>query len=379
MTLHERGGGDGTAAGFLDLPSLIYRDDPNWIPEDRDAVAAGFGAASPWAARGALHSVCVPRAARASVFRPRGLEIADEPAAFFGHWESTGDRSADALVMDAARALAREAGAARLYGPVNFSTGVLHCIRTGGDMRAMPYVGEPYNPPGYPDGLAALGLALCRHYIGLELAEPDIRRLASAGKPVTLELIERGYRLERLTIETWLDRLEELRDLANAVFRSNFAFEPFSRREFQVQFDTAWAGRLDPETSILALAPDGEAAGVVLCYPHYAPILVQGAGVTRVATRHVSYRTHERVLAGLSQPTTVLKTAGVSPRHRRVGLVTAMIATAARRALSRGTERILLGPMHSENVAIRRVFRHGQRAERRYGIYSADLEGNGRA
>jgi hypothetical protein len=370
MKLHERPIGAGPAEGFLELAPAVYRDDPHWVPEDSEALAACFGAASPWPTWGEGSTFCVPGAARASVFRTPGLEIDDTPAAFFGHWESTGDARAEALVVEAAKARARDAGAARLYGPVDLSPTVSHLLRLNGDEQAAPYMGEPYNPPRYAAGLASLGLEVDRRYVSAELGEAEMEAIAELGAPMHAEFVNRGYRFESLTVDAWLSCGDEVHELD--AFKENFGAGAVTRAQLEALFTPAWAGRLDPDLSVLGYGPDGDVAGFVWCYPHYASLLVQGAGADRVDGSKLSYAEHAALLSGDGSSTFVLKTAAAAPRHRRGGLAYAGLVESILRARRKGMTRMITGPMYSENP-VRRLFRHGPHGERWYGILATDL------
>jgi ribosomal protein S18 acetylase RimI-like enzyme len=363
----------GVADGFLDLPSAIYRDDPNWIPEDRDAVGANLGPRSPWLPRGTVHTLCVPGRVRASLLRTRGLEVDGVATALFGHWESAGDPRAEALLMDGVRTLASGAGARRLMGPVNLSTDLLQCLRIGGDPAAIPYLGEPYNPPRYAAALRALGFTLYRRYVGLDLDASDARRLAARASALARGLAERGYRIEPLTAGSWLERRGDLRPLANDAFTSKLDLEPLTRAEFDAYFDRGWATRLDTAASLLAVGPDGRMAGYVLSAPHYGPLVAQGSG-PRIGIRDVAYARHAPILARTGNRATVVTSAAVGHEHRRAGLATALIGESARSALAQGSRRLLIGPMHSESHGLR-VFHATQGTERCYGIYATAVGG----
>jgi ribosomal protein S18 acetylase RimI-like enzyme len=366
-------GASGVADGFLDLPPAIYRDDPNWIPEDRDAVAARLGPHCPWLSRATVHTLCVPGRVRASLLCTDALEVDGVPTALFGHWESTGDPRADALLMDGVRNLASGAGARRLMGPVSLSTDLLQCLRIGGEPAAIPYLGEPYNPPRYAAALRSLGFTLYRRYVGLDLDVSDARRLAARATAIAPGLAGRGYRIEPLTAGAWLERRGDLRPLANDAFTSKLGFKPLTRAEFDAHFDRGWATRLDTGASLLAIGADGQIAGFVLSAPHYGPLLSQGAG-PRVGVRDVAYARHAAILARAGDRATVLTSAAVGHEHRRAGLATALIGESARSALSQGSRRLLIGPMHSDGHGLR-VFRAMQGSERWYGIYASAVGG----
>ena len=376
MRLAEAVGGEGLAEGFLDLAPAIYRDDPYWIPEDSEYLEACFGHASPWLRRGPAHTFCVPGRARASVFRPSDLEIDGAPAAFFGHFESAGDERADARVIGAAREWAHDVGAARLYGPVDLSPTLGHCLRLERAPRSRRYLDEPYNPARYGDALRALGLREDRRYAGIDCDETELRMLAAVGAPVERALLAEGYRLEPLTPAAWEQRRAEVHTLANAVFAGNFGFIPLTRTEFDAVFDARWARRLDPRLSVLAIAPDGRVAGFSPYTPDYVPLMVKGAGATRVALRDVSFADHATALSRLGEPAAVARASGVDPGHQRRGLITAMSTWSARRAVEHGL-RVFYGRVVMGSPALR-LFKNVRATRRSYALFVTDGNGSGR-
>ena len=80
--------------GFLELPKMVYASDPGWLPEEPERIAMLFSSLSPWMAEVDAHAFCVPGAVRAAVFTRPGYVLDQRRAAWFGYWESTGDRAA---------------------------------------------------------------------------------------------------------------------------------------------------------------------------------------------------------------------------------------------------------------------------------------------
>jgi hypothetical protein len=373
MRLCERVGGEGPADGFLDVPWRVHRHDPYWVPEDRTAVEACLGPDSLWFGPGASgRTFCVPGQVRTSVFRTAGLVVDGVPAAFFGHWASTGDAGADALVLAAAQAWARDAGAARLYGPVDLTPAIGHLVRVSGGEGRPPYTGEPHNPPRYAPDLEALGLTIDRRYVSVELGGGEMRALAEAAAGTHRDLTARGYRFEPLTPELWDEHHAEVHALG--IFAGNFGAASVTPDQIQALYGPSWAARLDPEISVLLFAPEGDIAGYVFCYPDYGPLVIQAAGADRRSPRALSYAEHAPLLRAAGHNAFVLKMGGAAPRHRRRGLAHAATLVSLTRAARKGMTRCITGPMYSENP-IRRVFRGGHRDERWYAIHATDLPG----
>ncbi|MGZ3443915.1 MAG: hypothetical protein ACXVDD_30555, partial [Polyangia bacterium] len=270
-------------AGFLELPHQLYRDDPRWIPEEPDAVARAFSPANRWLQTGMAQPFCLPGRARAAAFFDPRCAIDGVPAAFFGYWESVGDLEADRALFARVVEWARARGAARLYGPINFSTAFGYRVLLSAEPDALPFPGEPYNPPWYGERLGALGLELERRYLTQRIDRDRARASLERHRPLRLRLEERGYRFSQLDHAEWLGRLAELHGLADQMFAGNFAYTPFGFDEFAAAYGASMLRRLWRELSVVAHAPNGEIAGFFLVYPHYGPLVVQAAGGARIA------------------------------------------------------------------------------------------------
>ena len=184
--------------GFLELPGMVYADDPGWLPEEPERIALLFSSLNPWMAQVDAHAFCVPGAVRAAVFARPGYVLDGRKAAWFGYWESTGDRAAEELVMAEVRRWARTAGAQLLLGPIDFST-VLHCrALLAAEPWAMPFVGEPWNPLRYGPSWQAMGFEPYVSCVSIVLDRDDIAALVADKTCIREKLAARGYAFERV-------------------------------------------------------------------------------------------------------------------------------------------------------------------------------------
>jgi hypothetical protein len=268
-------------------------------------------------------------------------------------------------IIEAVQNWARDHGAKRLYGPVNFTTALPYRFRLSGPPDA--YLDEPYNPPGYAERFEAVGFELVRSYASHDMDPEDVKALADNTAKARADVAEQGFRIESLTPERWLERSGEMLAVGNEVFASNFAFKPMSRAEFDAHFGEAWARRLHPELSLIAYDPDDRVAGVCFTYPHYAPLVAQGAGDARVPVGELNFAEH-----GAANTEIVYKTAGVSSKHRRRGLAWALTGEMAIRAGNAGVTMLYMGAIREDNPSLVAV-RHGWRRQRVYGLYARDL------
>jgi GNAT superfamily N-acetyltransferase len=311
-------------AGFLELPFEVYREDPQWIPETSAEVAAAFSEHNPWLKGRHARAFCTPGRVRCAGFFDPGSPIEGQSAAFFGYWESQGDDEADAALSAQVEDWARALGAQCLYGPVNFSTALGYRWRLSGNPDVPPFPGEPYNRSEYPARMERLGYRLCRRYLTQYIGPEHQKALLDRRRHRLESLRQQGFRFERVDPKEWLARLKDTYALADASFRENFAYTKPSFEQFSAIFGERLLATICPDTSVVAYAPSGELVGVFLVYPHYGPLVVQGAGAKRVNVRELSFQVHAPLLAAFPPVTNVLKTLAVHPSHRGNGLSEAL-------------------------------------------------------
>ena len=369
MRLVMRDGREGLADGFAQLPALVYRDDPLWIPEEEEVLRQAFDTGNPWFARGRAATLSIPCRARLAVFRDRACTIDGRPAAFFGYWEHHADSSASELLFAEAEAWARDHGADALYGPVNFTTLGNYRVRLSAEPNALPFPGEPYNPRAYGNELRSLGYEVVRGYhtqVGTakgELLGPKIARRRA--------LTEAGYTFAPIDGERWLSLLPELHRVVDEVFGESFGYIAVDFDTFTAACGQSIASRLSPNASVLAHAPDGTLAGFLLVYPHYGSLVVQGAGPLRVPVSRLSFAEHAPRLDRAGERTGIVKTVGVTRAHRQRGLMDALGVT----ALERGRvcfDRWLAAMIRTDNPSGRFGRSHAD-GERTYALYGKML------
>ena len=214
------------------MPKIIYADDEQWIPEVTDDLQRQFSAENAWFNHGQAQCFVISKRARLAVFRRERLMIDDEPAAFFGFWESVGDSVADQAIWHEAECWARAAGAKVLYGPINFSTYGAYRLRLSAEKNALTFQSEPYNPQDYP-GLLESRIPPVRTLCCPIGSTQRAMRLARAGEPQLRSLESQGYRFVPITPDEWMNRLPELHAMVDHTFSQNFAYTPLPYSTFK--------------------------------------------------------------------------------------------------------------------------------------------------
>ncbi|HJR60924.1 MAG TPA: GNAT family N-acetyltransferase [Vicinamibacterales bacterium] len=372
MTLVDAPVAGSVPDAFLMLPALVYRDDPRWIPEDPDDVRAAFGRSNPMLARVRGHLFCVPGESRAAAFFDPAIEIDGAPAAFMGYFESRGSAAADATVVAAVGQWARAQGARAVFGPVNFSTAGNYRVLLSAEPDALPFAGEPYNPPEYAARLEAAGFRLRQRYLSQIVGRADFQANIDRRAAATRRCLTRGkYRVIAWEPAQWAAAAERLFPVVDCTFRENLGYAPMPFPAFAALLASSVLPRFCPETSVVALDPAGEIAGFALAYPHYGPLVVQGAGARRVPMRAVRFDTHAAALREHPPVGWILKTVGVAPAHRNRGLAEALVMTTTR-AIAERADYMIAALIREDNVSRRILVAVG--AERWYALYGMSLE-----
>lgn len=318
------GATEGVPPEFSALAPEVYDGDARWIPEEPATVDGFFSPANPLFGRMSGRTWVIPGKARVAAFVADDLVVDAVPSAFFGFWESTGDPAADWAVFAEAARWAGAAGAQWIFGPVEGSTFGRYRLVLGGGGEWLPFPGEPYNPPEYPQRLEALGFEAFRHYHTRYAAFDDVGPLADLMEEPAGRARDAGYTVLPITPELWMQRLPELHAGADATFGHAFAYTPLGYSEFEAACGESFVAKLCPHTSMIGVDADGALAGFQLTYADFGPIAVAGAGPERIPQSRLDHATaFPRLLAKLAKdlPAAIPKTTGVLPGHRKGGVM----------------------------------------------------------
>jgi ribosomal protein S18 acetylase RimI-like enzyme len=359
----------GVPDAFLDLPHAVYAGDPRWIPEARDATIRAFSREHDWFETGQAAGFCIPGHARLAVFRPASLSVNGRQAAVFGYWEQAVTSDATALLLDEAEAWARASGAEVLYGPIDFNTSRRYRLRLEAEPDAATFLGEPYNPAVYPPMLEAAGYRVARWYVSQIGMRQPVR--VEHKERVRDAVVASGYSIETLDGGVWRENLADLKHLADAVFADNFAFWPESLATFAAGYGEAVARRLCPRSSLLVRDPAGAIVGFVLIYPNYGRLVAQHAGASRIAASELSFDEHCPMLERAGERTAVVRTVGVHPDYRALGVMDALMAEAVARGVHHYDRWI--GALIEASNWSRRFGSSQTDHERTYALFAKDL------
>jgi len=362
-------------AGFHEVATKVYRDDRFWLGENAEALTRAFSTANPYFEKNRAWLGLQEGKARLAGFFEPGKTINDEAAAFFGYWEGMDDLAAHQSLFAEFEQWAREQGAQKIYGPINFTTFGSYRLRISGFEQGA-FQGEPWNPTYYPALLETLGYQTCYRY-RTDIAT-DLPGMVRTNAPHIAVLREKaaqaGLRVENLTPDYWLSQLDQLYAFIDLIFGGNFAYSRISKEAFVAACGEPFARTMCPQTSVVVKDRNDNIAGFFLCFPDYSPLCRQATpGHTPLSEIRFD-RDGER----LPSPRLLLaKTTGVHPDYRSAGLFTLMSMEVTIRAVAAGYAHAASCLVREDNNSISYSSRHKESTmsmdPRWYALYAKAL------
>lgn len=142
---------------FLDVPALVYADDPNWVPPLRSDIAKQFAPDNPFLQYGQLQQfIALSSSGTQAVGRivaavnQRLIEREAQQVGLFGFFECISDFAVAQALLSAACQWLRQQGMIVARGPIDLSTHN-NCLFLIDGFDTSPAVMMPYNPRWYPE------------------------------------------------------------------------------------------------------------------------------------------------------------------------------------------------------------------------------------
>ena len=331
---------------FLAFPRLHYASDANWFPDRSEARLLDPSrlatAGAVWHNFVAVEPDSDRIAGRiTAILNQRLIDETGQPFGQLGFFECADDLPTARALVEVALAWLRvhSPSTQTVLAPMNFDTWHAYRLRVSGfDQPA--FAMEPYNPPYYPALLEALGFTPHTFFVTKTVVEPA--SLLEAWQPHHTAALARGFAFRPLNPAVLAEELSLIYRLSLAVFGDNLFFAHIPEAEFASLYAGAGA-TLEPEMFLFVLDSAGEPAGFSFSFPDQR-----------------------------RRDTANLKTFGVLPRWRNIGLGVALAHEVYQRLVRKGFARINHCLMREGNRADQ--FDRGAAAvTRRYALYSQPL------
>ena len=268
-------------SAFIELPYILYRDDPYWVPPLRrdqrkllDRNKHPFyehGAAELLLARDSQGRV-VGRIA--AIHNHLYVDYHDEPTGFFGFFECINDPSVASALFSAAGGWLANRGMNTMQGPVHYSLND-ECGLLVDGFDGSPYILMLYNPPYYRDLYEGAGLTKAKDLLAYwgDHATVDAnaaqfdrwRRVAKRTKQ------RHSIRTRIADMSNFAREVETIKVIYNRAWTENWGFVPLTDGEIDLLANDLKLV-IDPE--LVHFAYDGEEPiGVLIAVPDYNQVL----------------------------------------------------------------------------------------------------------
>jgi len=260
---------------YLDLPAVLHRDDPHWIPRLRivESELAGY-----------RHHPFHETAEVATFLARRGGEVCGRIAAivnhehnrayqerrgFFGFFESVDDPQVAAALFDAAREWLAARNTTTLRGPVNPSMNY-DCGLLVDGFDSPPTFLMPYNPAYYQRLIEGYGFRQAQDlyaYVGHREQLPAFEQELGG-------LIDQAQERCNATVRPIVVARKDLAlflEIYNRSFEGMWGFVPLTQSEL-AEFAKMLRHLVSPELLMIAEV-DGRGVGAVLGLPDFNPTI----------------------------------------------------------------------------------------------------------
>jgi hypothetical protein len=286
---------------FLDVPAVVYANDPNWVPPLRSSIAKQLAPTNPFFQYGRLQQfIAVGSGARSQesgvqselkispkeTLREQNLKLKTPPllgrivaavndrlidregqkVGLFGYFECVPDFAVAKALLDAACEWLREQGMTTVRGPIDLSTHN-NCLFLVDGFDSPPMMMMPYNPPHYPQFV---------EQDGWQKAKDAYAYNFPLDKPLSPEF-EKGYRIAlksgvtfrplRTKGEGFEQDCISLYNLFTKAFSNNWSSTPRTQEEFLEEAKDLQS-LVDPDVFPIA-EYNGEMIGFWMGLPDY--------------------------------------------------------------------------------------------------------------
>jgi GNAT superfamily N-acetyltransferase len=358
---------------FLKVSYGIYRDDPHWVAPLLMDLKKVFTDANPLFEHAVMQLWVATRNGQ-DVGRIAGIidhnhnRAPNEPAAFFGFFESVNDPEVSRRLFDTVIAWTRQGGLKRMLGPMNPTTND-ECGLLIEGFDSSPVFMMTYNPRYYVDLVNAEGFRKAKDLLAykMEVAKAPFDRLARIAEITRRRVPEVTFTpIRRGTLERDLGKVKEV---YNAAWQDNWGFVPMTDAEIDFM-----AGRLKPlllENLLWVAETPTEAVGFLLALPDFNAALkpLRGRLLTPRLLGFLPY-----VLGWRQPPWCRAITLGVKEKYRNRGIEAVMLTESFKAAFKAGFKYAEGSWILEDNVMMRRLLEtFGGEAYKTYRLYERAL------
>jgi len=260
---------------FLDVPALVYANNPYWVSPLGSDVAKQFAPSNPFFEYGKLQQfIAIDTNSKnltvlgriVAAVNGRLIDKEAEKVGLFGFFECIDDFAVAQALLDAASGWLREQGMTKVRGPIDLSTHN-NCLFLVDNFDSPPLVMMPYNPPYYPEFMEKDGWYKAKdaYAYNLPLDHTLAREFEKAYRIACKSGV--NFRPLRIKGEGFKQDARSIYQLFTRAFANNWSSTPRSEEEFLEEAKSLQT-IVDPDIFPIA-EYNGEMIGFFMGLPDY--------------------------------------------------------------------------------------------------------------
>ena len=351
---------------FVELPYVLYRNDPYWVPPLRIAVKELLDRVKhPFYANAEAEFFLARRDGQtvgriAAIIDRNHNQAHDERAGFFGFFECVDEVAVASSLMTRAREWVYERGAQFIRGPVNPSTNY-ECGMLIEGFDSSPMVMMTYNPPYYPVLMDRIGLRKAKD-VHAYLSSSQIIHMRKIERVAERAFAKNGVRIRPINMKDYQSEVNRVWQVYLAAWSRNWGFVPMTKEEF-FQMGKEMKQILKPELVLIGEVGD-RIVGFALALPDINEAL-KHAGGSLFPTGLLKILYYQRLIHSVR-----VLALGVTEEHRAAGLGAAFYATLVHNARKLGYGKCEMSWILEDNVLMNRSLQvMGAKRYKTYRIY----------
>ena len=277
----------------------------------------------------------------------------------FGFFESKNNAEAVKLLFDEGIKWLVRQGISTIIGPMDGDTWHKYRFNVG-PFDSRPFMMEPYNPDYYSNLWEKYGFCVLSKYYSKRVL--DIENILPKFERIYNQSQREYFRFRRFRLDVFDDELKILYDLSCRIFTNNYYYSKISEKDFLSLYkDLKYI--IDPNLVWFCQDKNNGYAGFIFSFPDYFDSLksMNGKSSLWARTKFLLNRKNADILN--------IKTLGITPESRGMGLGHALMYKVYYEGLKLGYKKANMCLIHEENASSRMdggqgiIFRH-------YHLYS---------
>ena len=355
---------------FVNLPFVLYNNDPHWVPPLLKSEYDIFNPQkNPFYRHAAVELFLAyrdgcPCGRIAAIINDRHNGFHNEKICFFGFFEAEYEEEISFALLTAVSDYGRQNGMAALRGPVNFSTNDSCGMLIDGFERD-PVIMMPYNPAYYPRRAEDFGLkkAMDLYSYLYDARNTGVKRILRLA-----EAVRKRHECSMIPItkRNVFQILESFKAVYNSSWEKNWGFVPMTPEELD-HLALELKGILEPGLAFLLLK-DGKPIGASVSLPDLNRVLKVLKGKMTLPGIFKARKAGKQI----DMVRTLIL--GVVPEFRKQGLELLLIARMIQEGGKRGYRFADLGwILESNDLMNRELENMGAKLYKRFRIYEMGL------